>query len=497
VFQPDEGIFRDSSGITYVPASLRPQVFAWAHGVLSAHRAADTTLKIITSTFSWPGVAAYVSIECARCLACLRRQPAVVPRPYGDLLYGTTIGEVWFLDACSMPAASTGERNYLLAREGITGYLRTEAVADLTAPTAARFLKSTMAALSIIPRTVVVDAGSTFKGDFARLSNQIGYDIHVVTPAVHQANGPAERSIRTITETLVSTLAARNDRPEHWVDHLWWATLAYNCSPSQRLGSRSPAACFLGRPVMSLVDVVNLFSSLPGSGSPPSLESIIEAVAKQHESFAEQERLLIERTASARAERHRQRAAARHVHAPDFEPGDLVLVSRSTFSADPPGTSKLSPNWLGPAVVISECHGFRYKVRFLGTTSDRDVHVQHLKLFHRGPVDDDEALLRASDASLVGKFIVEKLADIKKSGNSYSMLVHWLGYTGSDATSWQPLMRLYQDVPTMVRDFVQSFPFPGQRAAWRQDVLRRLDDADRRRAKTEERQASAHRTYRS
>ena len=53
-------------------------------------------------------------------------------------------------------------------------------------------------------------------------------------------------------------------------------------------------------------------------------------------------------------------------------------------------------------------------------------------------------------------YIVDEFKKLNYSrrNHSFSLLVSWVGFPGEDTT--EPLVRLYQDVPARVRDFLKS-----------------------------------------
>ena len=194
----------------------------------------------------------------------------------------------------------------------------------------------------------------------------------------------------------------------------------------------------------------------------------------------------LRRAALTRSNAHAAEAARPHVKETSFDPGSYVLVSVDSLPKKPSSFTKLSPKWMGPYIAIGLENANTLRVSQLGSDTTEVVHVKHVRPYL--PLQDDDAtmreLLRRADASLAGKYVVEKLLEIRlgPGGSDYQVHVQWLGY---DETTWVPLTRLGADISTMLREFVESSACT-LRAATKKAVLRRLDASVKDRVKRQE-----------
>ena len=94
------------------------------------------------------------------------------------------------------------------------------------------------------PRIIQSDNGSEFANlGIASLMTAAGIDHRRVSAYYPQANGAAERAIRTVKETLRAVIHGDTG---HWPDHLAEVQYAHNTSVNRRHGS-TPFSLFFAR----------------------------------------------------------------------------------------------------------------------------------------------------------------------------------------------------------------------------------------------------------
>lgn len=77
------------------------------------------------------------------------------------------------------------------------------------------------------PVQIIVDGGREFLGEFKEYCDQIGINIHSISPGISRANGQAERVIGTLKNSLVMI---SNYETENWHTALDSLQLALNCT---------------------------------------------------------------------------------------------------------------------------------------------------------------------------------------------------------------------------------------------------------------------------
>jgi hypothetical protein len=195
------------------------------------------------------------------------------------------------------------------------------------------------------------DRGPQFVAEvFQRIFAAFGTNL-THTTAFHPAgDGATENANRTLLELLRASLAAGVDG--EWVDILPLLIYALNSTPSKALGGISPLEAMMRREPMQLLDLANparreIFSPRAPASGPEVTEDDIRRGFDQalHQAMSQ---------AKAAYKLH---GDARRRPAPDFKPGDRVLVSRIALSTDNDRElasmlgRKLSPLFVGPFAV--------------------------------------------------------------------------------------------------------------------------------------------------
>jgi hypothetical protein len=277
----------------------------------------------------------------------------------------------------------------------------------------------------IHPRVFVADRGSHFEGALNDELAKLNITRHRHVAYTPSANGTAERANRELLDGLRTKLLM-HVRPElGWVRVLDEVVHDINTAVRERLRGRSPH------------DV--LHASLG---------------ATDDSSRAESAALDANLTAIKGAQRAAQHArSARGTTPPEFALGQLVLVS--TMEGRPRGTTKLGPRWQGPATVERQTNPYVFDVRFVGSDKRETVHARRLKPFPGAWSVHDPVLVRLADVTVRQRYVVDRIVDLTQSHNRVPrMRVRWLGYGPEDDT-WEPVTKLYEDVPTLVSEFLQ------------------------------------------
>jgi transposase InsO family protein len=441
----------------FIPATLRDLAFVSAHA-MSAHRPLDVTLQVLTGLF-WPEMKTYVEARIKSCLSCKARLPPVVQRAYGCTLYGDRVGATLYMDVCQVTKDSRGREYYLLIRDDLSKYTSVHVLEACDSQHVQLAFMDFLQAHSVIPDCIVTDAGSHFAALFESCLKTLGI-AHVVNhPGNHKATGAAERTIRTVNDSLVSVLAANGCFPAQWTTYLPLVVLALNNTRYQQLANHAPIELWSGRPPLTIADLLTRSARITPT-QPLTEEQLTAIVRATRERLARMETDALNRVAEQRAKEHSRRA---HGHAVDNTPlrvGDYVLVSERAFPGERGKREyKLSPKWLGPFVIVCAVNANKWTVRRLGSEDNYDVLAEHLRVYH--PLDDTDAtlerLVRQADRSVLDRYVVERFLGIRPApkGRGYLVHVSWVGYDDS-WDSWEPFERLAADIPTALRAFVEG-----------------------------------------
>ena len=281
------------------------------------------------------------------------------------------------------------------------------------------------------------------------------YEEAVDAGSTAAANGVVERGGGLVLQSIAATLFDQGKADRDWTDVLPLALLACNNAPSARLLGRAPITVFTGRPALAVSDVLERLTQDPAAPRKRQLTpDEVAAIGLQLETaFQSLTPDVVRHQVARRTAEHARYARRGRVRELKLNVGDLVLVSHVAL---PPqaGRNKLSAKWLGPAMVTDRVHDKVYRVRFLGADKTQDAATDHLQLLHEGSLPGSPGLQAAADQTLVGKFVVEKLLTLRKlEDGQFYIRVRWVGYSDAECT-WEPLLRLYDDVPDLVLDFV-------------------------------------------
>ncbi len=150
-----------------------------------------------------------------------------------------------------------------------------------------------------------------------------------------------------------------------------------------------------------------------------------------------------------RAKERDRRNAQPTVKAIHLDVGDYFLVGSVSRRR-----SKLQIRWLGPRRIVQAITDWIFVVEDLRNGKQSTHHVSRLKLFAAKDLLVTQDLLDHV-AYVEGGHIVEELRDCRfdKVQKHWTILVKWMGLSEAE-TTWEPVMNLIEDVPSLVRAFI-------------------------------------------
>ena len=118
----------------------------------------------------------------------------------------------------------------------------------------------------------------------------------------------------------------------------------------------------------------------------------------------------------------------------------------------------MSSKWCGPYRVVQENSSSIFVCEDIVTAERLTVHYSRM-IFYRGDLDGvqvDERLLKLSEHIGTEYQEVNRLVDIRQSDKRIEVLVQWEGLLEDSDRTWEPLQQLYEDVPDILDNFLQT-----------------------------------------
>lgn len=138
---------------------------------------------------------------------------------------------------------------------------------------------------------------------------------------------------------------------------------------------------------------------------------------------------------------------------PSFHVGDFVVVRRAQGKGH-----KLNFRWTGPRRIIKVYSDLIYDVEKITDRSVEKVHCARLRLYRHNLEDTpvSKELLDLADRSEAQYEIVEKIVDIGETPDGLFLQIQWLGLPDSTDKTWVSLQTIFEDMPNIVREFLQT-----------------------------------------
>jgi len=225
-----------------------------------------------------------------------------------------------------------------------------------------------------------------------------------------------------------------------------------NSSPLARLGNRCALTAFTGLPQDS-----PLLSIKEGDLKPIKIRSLSDIRAKQLIGVIRMQKAIgdmhkeVSRSVSDRRRKEVQRHNARtHVRPINFSQGDFVL--RGVLRKEKGG--KASVKWRGPFRVVACRSEYIFLIKDLLSGNELEVHGRRLKFFRNKDFEVTEEVRNHLAYQENELLVVRSFEDIRANAGTVELLVHWRGFE-KDESSWEPLDLMREDVPVLVREFIE------------------------------------------
>ena len=247
-----------------IPSKLQIDIVNRLH---SGHQGISKCRQLAQENVWWPGIGKDIKntiLDCPVC--CQYRSPGTEP------LMPTELPErPWQKVATDL--FEWEKSQYLLVVDYYSRFIEISKLSTASSPQVITHLKSIFARHGI-PQTIVSDNGPQYSSDlFDKFSQEYGF-VHVKSsPKYPQANGEAERAVRTIKNLLKKNQSQNSD--------MYLALLAYRSTPIAN--GYSPSELLMGRKLRTIVPILpqQLQPKLPNTFALRRKEQHIKEKQKQ------------------------------------------------------------------------------------------------------------------------------------------------------------------------------------------------------------------------
>ncbi|RWS20997.1 integrase core domain protein-like protein, partial [Leptotrombidium deliense] len=243
----EDGIlYRRQTGDQYtdvsmvIPKSEVRKVLQESHeSAESGHRGMKATFRRLQGKYWWPKMFKDIVSFVGSCKTCALTK-ARNHKQFGTPMLIPTYGkfETIHMDiAGPLTPGPSGKRFFIIAVDRKTKYVEVSAIHEQTSKNVIKFFMKYICLRHGTPRAVITDNGKQFlAADFEKLLAERNVQHYTTTPYHPEANGAAERTIRTIKETLTAICGSKKS---HWERSLPFAAFAINTAVHESTG-KSP-----------------------------------------------------------------------------------------------------------------------------------------------------------------------------------------------------------------------------------------------------------------
>ena len=216
-----------------IPPSLRLDIIEKLH---AGHQGFTKCQRRAKQSVWWPQIRKDIDLRVTKCIVCSKHRPQqpepLLPTPFPDRPWqkvGTDIFE-W------------EKSSYLIVVDYYSRYIEVARLSSTTSKSVVQHLQSIFSRHGI-PEIILSDNGPQFASScFQSFSKEYGFTHSTSSPKYPQANGAAERAVKT-----VKSLLSKNHDP-------YLAMLCYRATPLEN--GFSPAELLMGRKICTTLPVL-------------------------------------------------------------------------------------------------------------------------------------------------------------------------------------------------------------------------------------------------
>ncbi|CAF4419049.1 unnamed protein product [Didymodactylos carnosus] len=262
-----------------------------------------------------------------------------------------------------VPPSSNGNKYILVCTDYLSRYAITQATANCTAETAAKFLVEKVILQYGVPKQLLTDRGTHFMANvFEAIASRCGVN-HITTTTYHpQCNGLTER----FNATLVGSIATYvNQQQSDWDHYLPYVTFAYNTS-QQSTTQMEPFKLMYGRAAILPFD----------APSPITQLSTVNDYYSQLVQFLNQAKSTAWYNVKQQQNIYKRTYDTGRHDLPTLKPGQLIFLKQMMVK----NLRKFSPKYYGPFRVIQQIGRLNYEVKHLNDGHTEKVHVSRIRV---------------------------------------------------------------------------------------------------------------------
>ena len=227
------------------PVQERTRLIVSEHEALG-HLGRDRTYSKLRARYSWPNMHKDVANTLRTCSTCDRirstsnvRASKEHPLPLGGLFWR------WHIDTAGpLPLSAAGHRYVIVMIEAFSKHIELVPVEVLDSTTTATAFRERVLARFGAPVEVTSDNGSEYAGEFHKQLTKHGIDHRSITPGHPEANGAAERTVKSCKAGLKRYVLEQGTST--WDQYLPTIEFGYRVTKHQSTGY-SPFFLLYGR----------------------------------------------------------------------------------------------------------------------------------------------------------------------------------------------------------------------------------------------------------
>ena len=271
VTRGEDGLYRVSyqgSMVLWVPEEereLQARLMVCAHMQDAGHRGVRATTHRLGAYCAWDNMEKDIAKFIRQCLHCTDSKAGnAVPRPLGDLVHGTEVGDVLHFDYLCLGESDAidlgglvygGNKHVLALMDDVTRFVWLEEAVSCSMEVSARSVLKWCASFGV-PKAFTSDGGTHFTGQVMQMvSSRLGEVHHFGVANVSWSHGTVERMNREVVRTFRAVLSERRRPPSEWPLALWAVQWALNSAYRERMGT-TPFQMMTGRPPATPMSVL-------------------------------------------------------------------------------------------------------------------------------------------------------------------------------------------------------------------------------------------------
>lgn len=390
------------------PENERKQLMLRAH--LMGHFGAENIVKVLHNDgLHWKNMIVDAVELVKSCVACQKHN--ITRKGYHPLrpVYSYLPGDHWSMDLAELPTTPNDNKYLLVLLDICTRFCILRCLPNKKAKTIAGTLVQVFSDFGY-PRILQSDNGTEFKNVTMKLlTESTGIDHRLISPYHPQANGSAERWVKTAKIAIAKSVQGTG---QDWDFYVPSVQLFINNKVSKRLNT-PPFSLMFARKMNGFEDYRK---KDPKKAVPLSYEELLERIDHMNQVVFP----AIKDKTDKYVENMKKQFEKHNTIVDDFKEGSHVMAKVPTM------TGSLNPVYDGPYTVIRKTRGGSYVLQDeMGLLMSRDYTPSELKPIDLHNINEDNEEV----------YEIEGIVDHRGRGNNREFKVRWKGYS-KDEDSW-------------------------------------------------------------